>query len=369
MEKEKTILRISPYPTNEESGRGLHPYEISKIEKCKVIYLTFFKENTNRFKTPKNVDLHIGSFYTTPYPRNKNLFTKAVFSFYRLIKIITFSIHGIFLMVRHDVDIVHIHSPMFIFVAFVSKILGKRNFITFHGTDFFRIKNAFWYKGATNIFDVVFSISPSYIKKLSELHSCQVLQTYNGIDTETYKNFKYQRKKQILAVGALKEAKGYPFLLEGFSLFLKKYPELIDYKLMIVGKGIMLEQLKATISKFNLEENVIMAGQKKREHIINLYNESEIFISSSLWEGFAKVIIEAMACGCKVISTNVGSSNILLQDWGCLIEHSNSQQIADAIYSSITNHKYPFSKQTLRVQDFTWDNIRLSYSDIVFKTN
>ena len=48
MEKEKTILRISPYPTNEESGRGLHPYEISKIEKCKVIYLTFFKENTNR---------------------------------------------------------------------------------------------------------------------------------------------------------------------------------------------------------------------------------------------------------------------------------------------------------------------------------
>ncbi|MDC1424096.1 glycosyltransferase family 4 protein [Gammaproteobacteria bacterium] len=365
MKSKKKILRIAPYPTTEESGRGLHPYELSKNESFEVIYLTFFKNNTNYFTIPHNVNLHIGSFYTSPYPRNRNFIAKAIFSIYRVIKTFTFSIHGIYLLIRHNVDIVHIHSPMFFAVSFVGKILGKKIYITFHGTDFFRIENARWYKSIAKIFDLVFSISPAYINKLSQLHSCKVLQTYNGINKDTYKDLKSPREKKILSVGALKEAKGFPFLIKGFALFLKEYPDFCDYKLVIVGKGIMLEELSRTISELNLEDKVILAGQKNRQQIINLYNESEIFISTSLWEGFAKVLIEAMACGCKVISTDVGSSKLLLQDWGYLIKPSNDQQISDAFYAAITNIQYPFTKQTLVVEEYSWENIRLSYSDII----
>ena len=46
--KQKTILRLAPYPTKEESGRGLHPYELSKIYNCKVIYLTFLKNHLHQ---------------------------------------------------------------------------------------------------------------------------------------------------------------------------------------------------------------------------------------------------------------------------------------------------------------------------------
>ena len=96
----KTILRIAPFPTEEESGRGLHPYELSKLKNSKVIYLTFFKKDAVPFEIPENVNLHIGTFYTNPNPRTKGLFTRLIFQIYRLFRVITFSIHGIYLMVK-----------------------------------------------------------------------------------------------------------------------------------------------------------------------------------------------------------------------------------------------------------------------------
>ena len=78
----KTILRMASFPTEEESGRGLHPYELSKLKNCKVIYLTFFKKDAMPFEIPRNVNLHIGTFYTEPYPRTKGLFTRLIFQIY-----------------------------------------------------------------------------------------------------------------------------------------------------------------------------------------------------------------------------------------------------------------------------------------------
>ena len=57
--KNKIILRVAPYPTFEESGRGLHPYELSKLINTKVIYLTFFSRNSKYFEVPKNVILKV----------------------------------------------------------------------------------------------------------------------------------------------------------------------------------------------------------------------------------------------------------------------------------------------------------------------
>lgn len=361
----KTILRMAPYPTYEESGRGLHPYELSKTNNTKVIYLTFFEKGVNYFDVPDNVKLCIGSFYTDSYPRNKGKIVRFFFSLYRLLKITFFSFHGVFLMLKYKVDIVHIHSPMFCLVSFISKIFGKKNIITFHGTDFFRIKNAFWYKFFANFFDLVLSISPGYLKALSELHKCRVIQTYNGIDTGIYKNYNFKRKKQIISVGSLKEAKGIKYLIEGYSLFIKNHPEMNKYNLIIVGKGILYKEFKLMISKLNLEKKIFLVGQKNRDDIIKLYNESEIFILSSLWEGFAKVLVEAMSCGCKVISTNVGSSKLILEDWGYIIDHSDSKKISNVFYKIISNPNYKFYNQEKVLKKFSWNNIRHSYSKII----
>ena len=126
------ILRIGTFPTVEESGRGLHAYELSKVPELDVLYLTYFrKKKMEIFETPKNVDLHVGGFITTPFPKNKNIFIKLFFSIFRISKLFCFSFHALYLILSRNVDIVHIHSPMFSFVSVISKIFGRTNFITF----------------------------------------------------------------------------------------------------------------------------------------------------------------------------------------------------------------------------------------------
>ena len=367
--KRKTILRLAPYPTKEESGRGLHPYELSKMDNCKIIYLTFFKNNADYFDIPNNVKLHIGSFYTDAYPRRKSLLKRILFSLYRLAKILFFSIHGIYLMIKYRVDIVHIHSAMFSIVAMVSKIFNRKTYITFHGADFFRIENALWYRFFANYFDAVFSISPRFIKKLSKIHRCKVIQVYNGIETNIYKNFNLERKKQILSVTHFKKQKGIKFLIEGYNLFLTKYPGYTNYNLVIAGHGILMNEMKLMIEKMNLEDKISLVGQKNRDELIRLYNDSEIFVLPSIWEGFAKVLVEAMSCGCKIISTKVDSAPLLLGNWGYMINHSKPEEICDSIHRVIIDSNYPFSNQTLVLKKFTWDNIRSMYSEIIFKSN
>ena len=85
-----TILRLASYPTLEESGRGLHCYEISKADKTKVIYLTWFKKQCTPFKVPNNVTLYVRKFYTMENPKKSNFFRKALFNIYRLFRVFTY---------------------------------------------------------------------------------------------------------------------------------------------------------------------------------------------------------------------------------------------------------------------------------------
>jgi len=363
--KRKIILRLAPYPTIQESGRGLHPYELSKLDNCDTIYLTFFKKNVDYFDIPDNVKLHIGSFYTDSYPHNKSLLNRFLFSLFRLVKIASFSIHGIYLMIKYRVDIVHVHSAMFSIVAMVSKILNKKTYITFHGADYFRIENSLWYRFFANSFDAVFSISPRFIDKLSKIHNCKVIQVFNGIEPNIYKNLNLKRKNQILAVTHFKKQKGINFLIEGYNLFLKKYPDYIKYNLVIAGHGILMNEIKLLIEKLNLNDKITLVGQKNRDDLIKLYNESEVFVLPSIWEGFAKVLVEAMSCGCKIISTKVDSAPLLLEDWGYMINHSSSEEICDSLHKVIIDKNYSFNNQKLVLKKFTWNNIRNMYSKII----
>ena len=251
-----TILRMASYPTIEESGRGLHCYEISKTKKTKVIYLTWFKKNSTPFVVPPNVKLYIRKFYTAENPKNSNLIIKFFFSIYRIYRIFTFSLNGVYLLLKYRVNIVHIHSPMFILVSCIGYLLRKKNYITFHGEDFFKIKDKNWYKILSKCIDRVFSISPRYIKTLKRIHNKEIIQIYNGIDTSVYQNLNLVRKKQILAVANFKKQKGLKFLIEGFSLFLKNNQKLNHYKLIIAGKGILYNQINEMINKKKLNDNI-----------------------------------------------------------------------------------------------------------------
>jgi glycosyltransferase involved in cell wall biosynthesis len=80
-----------------------------------------------------------------------------------------------------------------------------------------------------------------------------------------------------------------------------------DVNLLLAGDGGERESLEKLASSLRLQERVTFLGQKNREELRELYNLADIYAQISYSEGLPRALIEAMACGCIPIVTNVGS--------------------------------------------------------------
>jgi len=137
--------------------------------------------------------------------------------------------------------------------------------------------------------------------------------------------------KVILAVGRLEDQKDFPNLLYAFSKVRKQG----DFKLIILGEGKRRKQLETLISQLDLSEHVEMPGHVKNPYA-HMYH-SDLFVLSSLWEGLPTVLIEALACECKVVSTDCpcGPMEILEGgSYGNLVPIADSSALAEAIIAA-----------------------------------
>ncbi|MBN2406644.1 MAG: glycosyltransferase [Elusimicrobia bacterium] len=132
----------------------------------------------------------------------------------------------------------------------------------------------------------------------------------------------------VIAAGKLKKAKGFEYLIEAFSKVVKK----TECRLIILGEGGLREKLSAMIERFKLQGSIDLPGFK--ENVYSYIKGSEIFVLSSLWEGLPNVLLEAMACGKPVISTEYSESvHELIRDGenGFIVPKEDPQALADAI--------------------------------------
>ena len=126
------------------------------------------------------------------------------------------------------------------------------------------------------------------------------------------KNIKKEKNNyEVINVGRLDVAKGQRYLLKIISLVKKELPNI---KLKILGKGNLESELKELSKKLSLEENVEFLG-----YINNPYKEIEkadLFVLSSLYEGFPGVLVESLICKTPIISTDCvyGIREILLSE-------------------------------------------------------
>ena len=123
----------------------------------------------------------------------------------------------------------------------------------------------------------------------------------NPLFIETKTNTNSSRQKVILAAGRIDDwhYKGFDVLLNAWGRIAKKHP---DWKVNIMGKcnkSENLEFLTKIAKENNIENSVNFIGYKT--NVQNLYDESEIFVLSSRYEGFGLVLIEAMNQGCAPV--------------------------------------------------------------------
>ena len=350
------ILRVGSFPTIEKPGVGLHASELCSINSARTIYLTS-KEVSDRPIVEGNFKLFEFGNPIKKRTSEKKLFIQFFFILRRISNLIRFSLYGVWLLFSKRVDIVHIHSPMYIIIALAGFFTNKRVYITFHGTDFHRIKKSRLYKMFGRIFTKVFAISPDMLPILSEIHGNKsVILVKNGIHLDIFKNQNAVRKKQIIAVGEFKIEKGFEYLIEAFSN-LKKNIIFKEYVLLIVGDGLLRDGLEDQIRSLDMSNSIYLLGRKNREELIELYNQSDVFVLSSISEGFPKVLLEALSCGCKVVSTDVGAVRSVLPDIK-LARPKISEDLEKSLSDCIINKNRP----NVDFNKFTWGSVREEYN-------
>lgn len=170
--------------------------------------------------------------------------------------------------------------------------------------------------------------------------------------------------KLIINVGQLIEQKNQKLLVSSFKEFLETNPQ---YKLLILGEGILRTSLEAQIDSLGLTEKVFLMGIQK--DIPKFHSASDFFVLSSLFEGFPVVVIEALACGLPVISTPVaGSDEYILEGKNGLVVESDVSSLArgmSKIAHLIDEEKTTFSNNAKKIaQSFDIKAITKSYEKL-----
>lgn len=166
---------------------------------------------------------------------------------------------------------------------------------------------------------------------------------------EVIEEIKAQTSGHIfLSAGRLKKVKNLPLLLEAFKIVTEK----IEATLLILGDGPELENLKTIAQSLDIKNKVHFMGFIK--DCKPYYNIANTFVLSSDSEGFGNVIVEALAEGCTVVSTNCpyGPKEILDNGtYGFLVEVNNDEDLAASMLKSV---EHPFSKQLLKERALTY---------------
>ncbi|MBN2890743.1 MAG: glycosyltransferase family 4 protein [Bacteroidales bacterium] len=157
---------------------------------------------------------------------------------------------------------------------------------------------------------------------------------YNGISLTEFDNqkFRLEEKKsgQIIIgnIGRLVKQKAQHYFID-LAKDLKSRN--IDFKILIGGEGKLEEDLKNQCKREYLENEIIFTGFVKdtKQFLVNI----DIFLLTSLWEGFGYVLVEAMACAKPTIAFNLSSNPEIIDDnkTGYLIEFANIQEISEKI--------------------------------------
>ena len=101
----------------------------------------------------------------------------------------------------------------------------------------------------------------------------------------------------LITAGRLHPQKNHQLLIEAINILNDK-----NIHLLILGEGPLKNEFRKMVQKYGLTENVHLLGFSNNP--FPYYSKADLFVLSSVYEGFGNVLVEAMSCGCNVVSTD-----------------------------------------------------------------
>jgi len=192
------------------------------------------------------------------------------------------------------------------------------------------------------------------ISSFANFPNNRIDELHNGIDLNLFKPVlpKEYKLRKVLYVGRLDIRKDLFTLIDAFKIANSKYNRL---KLSIVGDGPMQSKVKKKIDGENLAEVTNLLGRVPLTSIPQIYNCHDVAIVPSIYEPFGRVILEAMACGTPVISSdaciNLGQMQFRTQ---------SSDHLAQMLIELCNNPESLkiFAEKGIKIaEDYSWENV------------
>lgn len=189
---------------------------------------------------------------------------------------------------------------------------------------------------------------------------------YNGIDEKWFhikKQKKPRLKKYILYIGNIKPHKNLVRLLKAFQMIQEQIP----HDLILVGKKEGFISGDNQIERLNInKKRVFFTGYVSEETLEQYLVYTDLMVFPSLYEGFGLPPLEAMACGCPVVASNVSAIPEVCGNYVTYCDPYDVKNIAEKIMSALTEKsiKEQVKNDIIQTRQFDWDKSVECYEKI-----
>lgn len=237
---------------------------------------------------------------------------------------------------HYDV-IIGVHAPLASRLATIKKDLGSAKTIGWiHNSYEALFGETFRYIGATRKRHYVYQLkkldkvillcqhdADNYFKYDNEFHPTVIYNPLTLIPGDISKG----ESKRFLAVGRFsRQHKGFDLLIKAFNLFTQNNSEWV---LDIVGEGPEETLYRNLINEYHLEKRVIL--HPFTNNIQTYYTKAQVYVLSSRWEGFGLVLVEAMAHGLPIVSSDLPTSQEIMGDFGMYFKNGDINDLAQRL--------------------------------------
>ena len=258
-------------------------------------------------------------------------------------------------LVNNSIDIVHSHSGCMLYATLAGKLANARAVIhTDHGRHFPERRVVVIEELFSSLFiDRIIPVSEelkNYLWKKLRFPRKKLEYISNGIDTETFFKRVWKEKGSeirrqigvnndeflIGTIGRVTQVKNQSLLIEAFNHVLKRHK---NCKLLIIGNGPELHNLRKLAKNLEISERVLFPGE--RDNIPQLLSGFDLFVLPSLSEGTSITLLEALSCSVPVIASNVGGNSKLIVHGktGLLFDQHDEKELAEKICSLISDRE------------------------------
>lgn len=269
-----------------------------------------------------------------------------------------------------DFDLIDAHYfyPDGVAATMLARHFRKRVVVTARGSDLnviSRYPTARWLmQWAARHADASIGVCSALAEQIKPWTSSERVHVVrNGVDLQRFRPASAEDARRrlrtggsplLLSVGHLVENKGHALAIDALAEIRRHFP---DARLAIVGQGPDRERLRERAALRGCEERVTFAGAVEHASMIDWYNAADVLVLASAREGWANVLLEALACGTPVVATRVGGSPEVVTDErvGRLVENRDGSSIAEAVQRLLRGKP---DRETIRryAEGFSWDS-------------